>query len=268
MIIARRERERRKSTSRRLPSAQFNYLPRGIPASTAPHGEPTPAAHPLTYTHSIRQPNRAGVRKTRPATETMPPMQVFRERQESLEGTESSFCISGDTRGGLRGVEVGGGEDAGTEWLFLKDPLLPDEPKSFSPFCAKWPLCKRRITNTREWVVIFQVPFSNLQVAPRNPVLPRVGRGGGQSGGEIKKRKPQESFLEANKVWKVQDKRDFCKCFQLSLCVCVFCINRWDFFGFQGWTSWCFAGCKVSCGRALSCSSQLVLACISLQERP
>lgn len=122
-------REGKKGSCRRLLSAQFNYLARGIPPCTAPpDGEPTPAAHPLTCTHSIRLPNRAGVPQTRPAAETMRSMQVF-------ESVKSHSREQNRARASLEMPEaawgwLARGEDAATEWLFLKDPLLPDEPKS------------------------------------------------------------------------------------------------------------------------------------------
>lgn len=40
------------NTSQQVLSTHFNYLLLGIPAFTAPRGEPTSAAHPITYTHS------------------------------------------------------------------------------------------------------------------------------------------------------------------------------------------------------------------------
>lgn len=43
-----------------------------------------------------------------------------------------------------------GGEDVETKWLFLEDPLLPDEAKSFSPPWWKRLLWIQRITNTRD----------------------------------------------------------------------------------------------------------------------
>lgn len=72
-----------KNTSQQPLSAHFNYLLLGIPASTAPHREPTPAAHPLTYTHSIRHPNGLRVRKNMPSAETM--------RDVSFESVKSHF---------------------------------------------------------------------------------------------------------------------------------------------------------------------------------
>lgn len=129
------------NTNQQLLSARFQ-LPSIRNSSIYYPSQRTHSCCPPTNLHTLNPaPEWAKSQQNMAAGETM--------HDVSFESVERHFTerISPHHLSRCKG---GWGEDAETKWLFLEDPLLPDEAKSFSLLRWKWLLWIQRITNTRD----------------------------------------------------------------------------------------------------------------------
>lgn len=130
------------NTSQQLLSAHFQ-LPSIRNSSINCPSQRTHSCCPPTNLHTLNPaPEWAKSPQNMPAGATM--------HDVSFESVERLFTQRISPRH-LSRCKGGWGEDAGTKWLFLEDPLLPDEANPFSPLpWWKWLLWIQRITNTRD----------------------------------------------------------------------------------------------------------------------